>query len=219
VGLVVYLAFGLVTVLAVLRIAKARSASAVAVWTPIAAIALVVAVVSAVRGISTFSDVLFHVLALASVFAAVMVVSQSNPVHSGVWLITVFLCVAVLFILRRAEFLAATQVLIYAGAIMVLYLFIIIFAEIDTLVEEPAPTWMTAAAVGVSLALLLALVPIARGLRPERTLGLTMLGHGSVETIGHALYFGATVPFEVASLILLVALVGAAVIGKAGKGL
>ena len=190
-GLVVYLAFGLGAGLAALRAARLRSASGLAVWGIIGGLCLLV--------------------------AAVRVVSQTNPVHSAVWLITVFLCMAVLFIMRRAEFLAAGQVLIYAGAIMVLYVFIIVFVEIDTLVEEPAPTWMTVGAIGVAAALLLALTPIALSLRPEEPTGVAIPGYGSVENIGEAIYFGATIPLEAASLILLVALVGATAIGKAGR--
>jgi NADH-quinone oxidoreductase subunit J len=100
---------------------------------------------------------------------------------------------------------------------MVLYVFIIVFVEIDTLVEEPSPTWMTVGVVGAATALLLALTPIALSLRAEKPTDVAVSGYGSVENLGRMIYFGATVPFEAASLILLVALVGATVIGKAGR--
>ncbi len=216
-GLVAYLLLGALAVLTALRAAKSRGRFELTIWGAGSVGFLLAAVFAAWRGISEFPDLLFYVLALISFISAVRVISQPNPVYSAVWLITVFLCMAVLFILRRAEFLAAVQVIIYAGAIMVLYVFIIIFVDIEVTVEEPAPLWVTVSAVGLAVALVVFLAPVALSLRPEETRVIAPAGYGAIEKMGEAIYFNAALPFEVASLILLVALVGSALIGKAER--
>ncbi|MBI5119286.1 NADH-quinone oxidoreductase subunit J [Candidatus Poribacteria bacterium] len=215
--LVAYLAFGTLAALTAYRAAKSRAMPHVAIWGAASGAFLIAAVWGAFRGISSFHDFLFYLVALVCVVSAVRVISQPNPVHSAVWLVTVFLCVSVLFILRRAEFLAAVQVIIYAGAIMVLYVFIIIFVDVEVTGEEPAPLWMTASALGLAAALLVALVPVALSLRPVQSAGVIRAGYGTTERIAEAVFFNATAPFEAVSLVLLVALIGAVLIGKAEK--
>jgi NADH-quinone oxidoreductase subunit J len=216
-ALVAYLTFGTLAALTAFRVAKSAAMPHVAIWGAASGAFLIAAVCVAFRGISGFHDFLFYLVALVCVVAAVRVISQPNPVHSAVWLITVFLCVSVLFILRRAEFLAAVQVIIYAGAIMALYVFIIIFVDVEVTVEEPSPLWMTVSALGLAAALLVALVPVALSLRPVRTIEVVEAGYGATERIAEAVFFNAPVPFEAVSLVLLVALVGAVLIGKAEK--
>ncbi len=216
-GLVAYLMFGALAGLTAIRAARSRSRGELAVWTAAVCGFALVAAVAAFRGVDEFSDFIFYFVALVSVVSALRVVTQTNPVHSAVWLITVFLCMAVLFVLRSAEFLAAVQVIIYAGAIMVLYVFIIMFVEVDTQDEEPAPWWMVAGMLAIVTVLLLVVAPIAAGLRPEAPVRASASGYGAVERMGEAIYFNATLPFEVVSLILLVALVGAVLIGKAER--
>ncbi|MBI4829996.1 MAG: NADH-quinone oxidoreductase subunit J [Candidatus Lindowbacteria bacterium] len=216
-ALVAYLVFGALAALTTFRAAKSKGATQTAILGTAAAAFLIAAIWAASGGISGFPDFLFYFLALVCAVSAVRVISQRNPVHSAVWLITVFLCVSVLFILRRADFLAAVQVIIYAGAIMVLYVFIIIFVDVEVTVEEPAPLWMTICAVGIATALLFVLAPVALSLRPNQPVSMAQTGYGSSEKIAEAIFFNAPVPFEAASLILLVALVGATLIGKAEK--
>ncbi len=215
-GISLYLIFGALAGLTILRAAKSRAWSGRLLWTGAGCAFLFVAAIAAVRGIGGFSDLVFYVVGLISVIAALRVVSQTNPVHSAVWLITVFLCIAVLFLLRRAEFLAVVQLIIYAGAIMVLYVFIIMFVDVEIAAEGPAPPWMVAAALGTTALLLLVLAPISLQLRLDAP-AAQVATEGAVERMGKAIYFGATLPFEAVSLVLLVALVGAMVIGKAEK--
>jgi NADH-quinone oxidoreductase subunit J len=216
-GIVAYFIAGALAGLTALRATRARSRFELALWVAGSLAFLVVAVFAASKGIRTFPDLLFHFLALVCVISAIRVVTQTNPVHSAVWLITVFLCMAVLFILRDAEFLAAVQVIIYAGAIMVLYVFIIIFVDIEATAEEPTPLWMTLSALGIGTGLLLVLSVAALNLRSAPRVPVREAGYGVTEEIGKAIYFGALVPFEAVSLVLLVALVGATLIGKAEK--
>jgi NADH-quinone oxidoreductase subunit J len=83
--------------------------------------------------VANFGAILFYVVATITVAAAVGVVTLRNPVHAAVSLLLTFLMVAVLFVMSHAEFLAAVQVLVYAGGIMVLYLFVIMLARIKDL--------------------------------------------------------------------------------------
>ncbi len=213
-GLVAYILFGALAALTAFRAARSSSRGELAVWTVAVGGFALAAVVAAVRGVGGFSDFVFYFVALLSVVSALRVVTQTNPVHSAVWLITVFLCIAVLFLLRRAEFLAAVQIIIYAGAIMVLYVFIIMFVDIDVARGEPAPAWMTVCVLGITAAFLLVVAPVARGLRPQAAISAVAGGYGDAGAMGEAIYFGAALPFEATSLILLVALVGAVLIGK-----
>ena len=215
-GVGVYLIFGALAGLTFLRATKSHGAAERILWAIAACGFVIAAVIAAVRGIDGVVDLAFYLVAIVSLVAAIMVVSRDNPIHSAVWLITVLLCMAVLFALTRAEFLAAVQVIIYAGAIMVLYVFIMMFVDVETAIEEPAPPWMAAAALGIAALLMFVVAPVALMLGPEAPVGVSN-GHGTVERMGEAIYFGATLPFEVVSLILLVALIGAALIGKAEK--
>jgi NADH-quinone oxidoreductase subunit J len=215
-GISLYFIFGALAGLTFLRAAKSRAWGGRLLWAGAGCLFLLVAAIAAVRGVGGFSDLVFYVVGLISVIAALRVVSQTNPVHSAVWLITVFLCMAVLFLLRRAEFLAVVQLIIYAGAIMVLYVFIIMFVDIEVAAEGAAPAWTVAAALGTTALLLLVLAPIALQLRPEAP-AAQVAAEGAVERMGEAIYFGATLPFEAMSLVLLVALVGAMLIGKAER--
>jgi NADH-quinone oxidoreductase subunit J len=215
-GVGVYLIFGALAGLTFLRATKSHGAAERILWAIAACGFVIAAVIAAVRGIDGVVDLAFYLVAIISLVGAIMVVSRDNPIHSAVWLITVLLCMAVLFALTRAEFLAVVQVIIYAGAIMVLYVFIMMFVDVETAIEEPAPPWMAAAALGIAALLMFVVAPVALMLGPEATVGVSS-GHGTVERMGEAIYFGATLPFEVVSLILLVALIGAALIGKAEK--
>ncbi len=213
-ALVVYLLFGSLAGTTAWRAWKSDSRLIRALWGFCASLSSLIALLAAWRGIADFPGLLFYFFALICVFAALRVILQPNPVHCTIWLITVFLFTATLFILKQAEFLAAVQVIIYAGGIMVLYVFIIIFVEPGTIGEEPSPAWMTAGASLVGLAILTALIWVASRLKVEPAAAFP--GY-QVKELGETLYFNAVIPFEATSLILLVALIGAALIGKAEK--
>ncbi|GAB4331895.1 MAG: NADH-quinone oxidoreductase subunit J [Candidatus Abyssubacteria bacterium] len=214
-ALVAYLLFGSLAGATGWRAWKSDSRLGRGLWGVCAFTSLLIALMAAWRGIADFPGLLFYFFGLICVFAALRVIVQPNPVHCTIWLITVFLFTATLFILKQAEFLAAVQVIIYAGGIMVLYVFIIIFVEPGTITEEPAPVWMTGGASLVGLALLGALVWVASRLKVEAA--AAELPVYRVQELGESLYFTAIVPFEATSLVLLVALVGAALIGKAER--
>jgi NADH-quinone oxidoreductase subunit J len=171
--------------------------------------------------VANFSAVVFYVVAALAVAGAVGVVSLRNPVHAAVSLLGTFFMVAVLFILNHAEFLAAVQVLVYAGGIMVLYLFVIMLVRVKDL--QPGAVFLSGLAplailAGVVLGSLVAigilLGSMASGdgaVAAMQTVGGQAAGN--TEAVGWLLYMRYLVPFEVASVVLLVAMIGAIVFG------
>jgi NADH-quinone oxidoreductase subunit J len=186
--------------------------------------------------------VVFLVIGTIAFASAILVVTMRNPVHSALFLLVTFLCVAVLFVIKGAEFVAAVQVLVYAGGIMVLFLFVVMLINVRHLPDERllSAFWKGGLALGVSIFVLFAAlvrggayhedVNNPRALRTvttHRTRNVTAADGsvtrrsvarrvvaGNSEAIGNALYSDYLVPFEVASLFLLVAMIGAIVIGK-----
>lgn len=183
----------------------------------------------------------FLVIGTLAVASSILVVAMRNPVHSALFLLLTFLCVAVLFVLKTAEFVAAVQVLVYAGGVMVLFLFVVMLINYRQLPEERvlSPVWLGGIGVGLAVFVLFATiirsgayhdaVPDAdRKLTTVRETYLTEhptdpgklvrrtreRENRNAEAVGMALYTDYLVPFEVASLFLLVAMIGAIVIGK-----
>ena len=184
----------------------------------------------------------FLIIGTIAVASSILVIGMRNPVHSALFLLLTFLCVAVLFVLKAAEFVAAVQVLVYAGGIMVLFLFVVMLINVRHLPEERVLSsfWKGGLAVGLGMFILFAATvrPGAyhepRGTEQdlrtttEYRMRRVRQADGSVErrrvarervvgnseAIGMQLYRDYLVPFEVASLFLLVAMIGAIVIGK-----
>jgi NADH-quinone oxidoreductase subunit J len=158
----------------------------------------------------------FYYLAAASIASAILAVTRGNPVHSMLWVLALFLHVAGIFLLVGAEFLAAVQVIVYAGAILVFYLFFIMLLDLPQEAAGPrfGAHWPLGAAAGLVFAALLwyanrlGLVPTAERVA---TGGPAL---GSLSAVGTALFTQFALPFEIASLILLAAIVGAVVIAK-----
>jgi NADH-quinone oxidoreductase subunit J len=183
----------------------------------------------------------FLVIGTIAVASAILVVAMRNPVHSALFLLLTFLCVAVLFVIKSAEFVAAVQVLVYAGGVMVLFLFVVMLINYRHLPEERvlSPVWLGGIGVGLAVFVLFAAI-VRTGAYPDQapdaakqlsTVKETYLtghpsdpnklvkrtretGNRNSEAVAMALYTKYLVPFEVVSLFLLVAMIGAIVIGK-----
>lgn len=162
--------------------------------------------------------ILFYYLAAASIASAVLAVTRRRPIHSMLWVLALFLHVAGIFLLLGAEFLAAVQVIVYAGAILVFYLFFLMLIDLSG--EAAAPRfsahWPIAVAAGIVLAMLLWLAQGAPILAPP-ALPVAVgggAGAGNIETVGSALFTEFALPFEIVSIVLLAAIVGAVVIAK-----
>ena len=158
----------------------------------------------------------FYYLAAASIASAILAVTRKNPVHSMLWVLALFLHVAGIFLLLGAEFLAAVQVIVYTGAILIFYLFVVMLLDLPDEVARPrfGKHWPYAAAVGLSFAAL-AWLPHAETVVPAAQ-STVADGEplGSASEIGRLLFGPFALPFEIASLVLLAAIIGAVVLTR-----
>ena len=162
----------------------------------------------------------FYVISAFILGFAMLVVTTKNTVHAVLFLVLNFLGIAALYVLLTAQFLAAIQVLVYAGGIVVLYLFVVMLVNLKRQPEDhSAPQRHGWIALGVSIAVLaqlgVILVGGSRGMPVDpHTMEHTDLAINNVERIGMLLYTDYLIPFEVASILLLVAMVGAIILAK-----
>lgn len=168
------------------------------------------------------SAVVFFIAAIGAIAGAIGVVALRNPFYSVLALVGHLLSLAALFLLLRAEFIAAAQVVVYAGAVMVLYLFVVSYIGGGALQQlTPGGSQLrgiAALAVG-ALFVELAIAVLGSGLQAIDSDGAPyVLGFGSPAAIGEALLTKFLFPFEVASLLLLVAAVGAVVLARRRVG-
>ena len=169
--------------------------------------------------------VLFYIFAVAAVGTALMVISSRNAVYSALYLIGTLFSLACIFLLLHAEFIAAIQVLVYAGAIMVLFLFVIMLLNLGHDYQRDIRG-------GVGIVLGFAVAGGLGGLLARQISGGTpglqtalgagdaidaaLLEHGAVGAIARPLFTDYLVPFELTGILLLVAIVGAIVLAKKG---
>ena len=162
----------------------------------------------------------FYVIAAFILGFAVLVVSTKDTVHSVLFLVLNFLFVAALYVLLGAQFLAVIQVLVYAGGIVVLYLFVVMLVNLKRPPEaHQDPHRRTKLGFGLAAAVLLELgaiatygaaAPPAAPIAAQASIPVT----GNTEQVGWLLYTSYLIPFEVASMLLLVAMIGAIVLAK-----
>jgi NADH-quinone oxidoreductase subunit J len=169
-----------------------------------------------------FEQVLFFIAGIGALAGALGVVLLRNPFYSVLALVGHLIALAVLFLLLHAEFLAAGQVVVYAGAVMVLYLFVVAYIGGSDEPLRPEGGGINAfgpifaAAVGAELCIAF----IASGLKALDSQGAEIgAGFGSPEQIGELLLTTFLVAFEAASFLLLVAAVGAVVLARRRRGL
>lgn len=162
----------------------------------------------------TITQWLFGILSFLAIMFALMVVISRNPVNSVLYLVLTFFCIAGHYLLLNAQFLAVVHIAVYAGAIMVLFLFVIMLMNLnqDT---EPQKTMVSKGIAGIIGGMLL--VVFVGVLRGTEQLQLKQSGHseiGLVKNLGQVLFHEYLFPFEIVSVLLLAALVGAIMIGK-----
>lgn len=174
--------------------------------------------------VTTVDALTFAVAAVAILGGAIGVVVARNPVHSALLLVMTLFGVAVLFVAEDAQFLAAVQVIVYAGAIVVLFLFVIMFLGVDrreSLAAEPLRGQRPLAALLVVLALggLIALGAEARWAVGARSVAGPARGQpgGNVAALGRAVFTTYLFPFEVTAALLVIAVVGAVVLARRPK--
>jgi NADH-quinone oxidoreductase subunit J len=149
---------------------------------------------------------------------SILVVTRKNPVHSVMWMLVLFVHIAALYLFLNAEFLAAIQIIVYAGAILVLFLFVIMLLNLRK--EETERKFQRQWPIGVIIGVVFIafLVMILGEITVVPRLGKYSVefiqSEGSLMTIGKILYTEYLLPFEIASLILLVAIIGAVLLAK-----
>ncbi len=160
-------------------------------------------------------ETLFFVLGAVALISGALVVFQPHPLRSALWLIVNFFAVAGIYLLAHAEFIAAIQVIVYAGAIIVLFLFVIMLLNLRRPEESPVMPYYGQKLAGIVLAAFAALVTIYAYTKVKLPAAKEMVpGLGNTESIAQGLFTNYLLPFEVTSVLLLVAIVGAVVLAK-----
>ena len=151
-------------------------------------------------------------LALAS---ALMVILSKHPVRSVLYLVVTFFFISGLYIMMNAQFLAIVNIIVYAGAIMVLFLFVIMLMNLNKESEPARHRWMQLAGGTSGGALLLVLVAALKDTELKSQQSLLLEGDtGLIKTLGQELFSTYVIPFELSSILFLSAMVGAVLIGK-----
>ncbi len=157
---------------------------------------------------------LFYGLSTIAVFSALMMVISKKPIHSLLYLLLCFFTLAGHYVLLNAQFLAIVHIIVYAGAIMVLFLFTVMLLNLNIKGEQSKPVVARIVAVVAGGLLLVALVGVLRGIDNNPTLMQPNNQVGMMKNISDLLFNEYVLPFEVASILFLTAMVGAVMLGK-----
>jgi NADH-quinone oxidoreductase subunit J len=159
----------------------------------------------------------FYLVALVTVVSGFLVIKCQNPVNSAISLVMTFFCLAVFYVMLHAPFMAAIQIMVYAGAIMVLILFVIMLLNLGAESQRR----YAHSVVGGALAGILVLITTVTFLKGGEATGLkgeitaeVVQNVGHTELIGQKLFTDFLLPFEITSILLLVAIIGAVVLAK-----
>ena len=169
-----------------------------------------------------FYQVHFYLFGLLAIASALAFVTRRSPVSAALWLVSVMFCLAALYVMMDAQFVGIIQVLVYAGAIMVVFLFVVMLLNLGHPGElsDIRGKWGRLAAGGVGLALLAQIMVLARtrflpSLQPPAN---PVFGgapdRGAVGTVAHPLFTEHLLAFELTSILLLAAIVGAVAVGR-----
>lgn len=164
-----------------------------------------------------FTSIVFWLLSALSILSAIMMVTSKNPVYSVLWLVCTFFCISGHYILMNAQFLAVVNIIVYAGAIMVLFLFVIMlinFQHTPRATKNIRMKFMGVLSGGLLLLMLLSVIRTNADVTPGRMVQLKDGDIGLIENLGKVLFTQYAVPFEICSVLFLSAMVGAVVIGK-----
>ena len=156
----------------------------------------------------------FYLFAFVTVFAASRVVTARNPVHSVLFLVLTFVSAAAIWLLLKAEFLAIVLVLVYVGAVMVLFLFVVMMLDVN--IAKMREGFTRYAPLGILIAALVVVeigsvvwVKSLGGATPEAAASVAVEGYSNTRALGELLYTKYLYPFELAAVLLLVAIVAA----------
>jgi NADH-quinone oxidoreductase subunit J len=164
----------------------------------------------------------FYLFGLIAIVSAVAFVTRKSPVSAALWLVNTMFCLAALYILLDAQFIGTMQVLVYAGAIMVVFLFVIMLLNLGHVSElaDARGLWWKLAAGAIGLALLAQIFAVTRShvpealALPENAVANDVARNGAIAPLANVLFHEYLLAFEVTSVLLLAAVVGAVVLGK-----
>jgi NADH-quinone oxidoreductase subunit J len=162
-----------------------------------------------------FESIVFYIVSALAIGAALAMVASRNAVHAALFMVGNFALVAVLYLLLRASFIATIQVIVYAGAIMVLFLFVIMMLNVSQ-AERPQDRLFGLDSLAPLLAfgLLAVLVFVVSGVLPPAATADSGLVFADIQDIGGLLFTRYLYPFEITSVLLLVAMIGAVVLAR-----
>jgi len=162
-------------------------------------------------------ELFFGYYASVIVFLSLLVVTRKNPVHSVMWMLLMFFHIAGLFLFLNAEFIAAIQVIVYAGAILVLFLFVVLLLNLkdELKIDRFIGPWPAAFFIASATFVLISIALRSLVLAPPGKYTVAFIRQAThTKALGQLLYTEFLFPFEIASLILLVAVIGAIVLAK-----
>ena len=164
----------------------------------------------------TLDLILFYGLAAVAVLSAVSMLLSGNAVYSALFLVINFITIATLYLLLNAAFIAMVQITVYAGAIMVLFLFVIMLLGAERLEKTSSLPWQLPVAILLGLALIaeIGAMLFARPTGMAQVMATVERSFGSPASIGRVLFNQYLIPFEVTSVLLLVAMVGAIILTR-----
>ena len=160
------------------------------------------------------TTLLFLLLSVMAAAAGVMMLLSKNPVHSILWLIIVFFTISGHYILLNAQFLAVVNIIVYAGAIMVLFLFVVMLMNLNADTEPAKNYKLHLIGVVSGGSLLLVLVASVMKLQHAQPVQMKLGDDGLIANLGRSLFTNYVLPFEISSVLFLSAIIGAVVIGR-----
>ncbi len=165
----------------------------------------------------TFENIVILVFSAVGVASAIMMITRRSPITSALYLISNFFCISVIYLMLKAQFVAIIQILVYAGAIMVLFLFVIMLLNLQDeskLAEKVSYKKISAILLGLLLFATLGITTFFAFMGKMKTMNPAAETQGTIENIGTALYTTFSYPFELVSFILIAAIVGAIVLAQ-----
>jgi NADH-quinone oxidoreductase subunit J len=164
----------------------------------------------------TLEEILFYIFASGGIVSALLVVTRRNPIIAAIYIIVNFFCLAGIYLTLHAQFIAVIQILVYAGAIMVLFVFVIMLLNLgDERTLRDGFSWKKIVAGGFGFGVLMELIYVFLMPNGTQTIeGTRATDIGTVEAIGRVLFTQFLFPFEITSLLLTAAIVGAVILAK-----
>jgi NADH-quinone oxidoreductase subunit J len=162
----------------------------------------------------SLTEILFLLLSAMAVGSALMMILSKNPVHSVLWLILVFFAISGHYILLNAQFLAIVNIIVYAGAIMVLFLFVVMLMNLNADTEPKKNYRLQFIGIVAGGSLLLTILAVVYQMDIESPVQMNNGGQGLIKHLGSVLFSEYVLPFEISSVLFLSAMIGAVIIGK-----